>query len=533
MSSPGTVGATDGALVDSGSPAGGRPDLPSGLRAALSLAALAAALALGLTMPYAPLLPLAVAGVILFFIGCVVSPVWALAAFVIAHVAIPVYLRIPAIGPLPPTPVAVAMLVGLAIASLIGRRPGWARNLALGLIIALLVFDLIALQSLVNARTGAEGINMWFKVCVFPFCLMLVCLKTLRGPADVERIFGAMLLAGCAISFYAVVEFAMSRNYLLEKFLLPVAPQWSNLYYAVVGYGEGAYRSFSVFSNPLEFAGCASMIYPYAVVRFSTARSPGARLLFGVAGALCVCGVATTFSRGPVLALAVTTAGVCIIQPWSRRFMLTVAPIIALGSFLGWAAFGHKIEGRVTDVANITLRLKLWETAADMFGDHPLRGVGIGNFPDYELDVIRDHRVGPFYEFGGDSPERTRVAENTYLQLAAECGIIGVAAFAALLTTFFAYVIGGIRRQRAGRVRDLYITIGATAVAYLENGLTVTAYTHYVTTMLLLGVMMAALLVLRRSEIEANEPISTRSQRRGQSGMKTRSSTASGSLGAT
>lgn len=73
-------------------------------------------------------------------------------------------------------------------------------------------------------------------------------------------------------------------------------------------------------------------------------------------------------------------------------------------------------------------RLGWWQAAAAMFREHPLTGVGLGRFP----------RLASRYR------PQTAIQENThnlYLQLAAEAGLVGIAALLILLgTTFWALV---------------------------------------------------------------------------------------------
>jgi len=70
--------------------------------------------------------------------------------------------------------------------------------------------------------------------------------------------------------------------------------------------------------------------------------------------------------------------------------------------------------------ANIAERLKIWKKTATMIGDHPLMGVGAGNWkvvmPSYGLDST-------VFAKGYYAPDRVH---NVYLQIASESGIPGV-----------------------------------------------------------------------------------------------------------
>jgi O-antigen ligase len=81
-------------------------------------------------------------------------------------------------------------------------------------------------------------------------------------------------------------------------------------------------------------------------------------------------------------------------------------------------------------VGSGTGREDLWRVAIQMFKNHPLNGVGTGNFqvvePRYALQNINLPRV----DLVVDTP---KVAHNTYLHVLTELGVVGFAAFAGML----------------------------------------------------------------------------------------------------
>src|SRR4051812_6828623 len=93
-------------------------------RGYLGLAGLA--VLLGVAFAQAPLLPLAAAAGCAFFLICLQRPFWAFGAFVFAHIAVPIYVRLPPIGPLAPPPIALSMLTALAMATALAAAIGQA-----------------------------------------------------------------------------------------------------------------------------------------------------------------------------------------------------------------------------------------------------------------------------------------------------------------------------------------------------------------------------------------------------------------------
>lgn len=75
-------------------------------------------------------------------------------------------------------------------------------------------------------------------------------------------------------------------------------------------------------------------------------------------------------------------------------------------------------------------RFYIWRGGLDMFLDHPLVGVGIGNFL---------YRY-PEYSYYDPRGAQQRVAHNTFLEVAAEQGIFGLLAFLSLLWVTYRYL---------------------------------------------------------------------------------------------
>lgn len=465
-------------------------------RVALLLTAPLAAMAV-LFSPSLLIIPLGVA----FVVFALSTPLVAVGLYSFAHVSTPAYVRAPIPGGLYAPPVSIALLLVLAgvgvLAFLANRRIralGPRGRVASAL---LALFAAVAAASLIDPRTGGEGVNMWAKVFFFPALTIVAVLAVCRGPADVDRLWLFILAGGVTASLYAAYEHAIKRNPLLDAY----GGDSGVVYFTGDVLGDVAYRALSVYGNPLEFATCMAMIVPYALMRFATAQTVAQRFVFALGAAICIFGLAVTYSRGPMLALLVATAMIAAFQPRLRPWLIGAAAsaLVALAAI--WPFIEAAVTDRLRDVDNMTLRLKLWEIAIALFGDHPVLGVGIGNFPQYYIEAERLHRIGPFYEFGEDNVEKIRVAENTYLQLAAETGVLGLAAAALVVGAMIRLSVLLLRNARSQETRDHAGVLLAGMVGYAVSGLFVTAYTFYFATTLLVGFLFAFVLVLDRHDM--------------------------------
>jgi len=137
-----------------------------------------------------------------------------------------------------------------------------------------------------------------------------------------------------------------------------------------------------------------------------------------------------------------------------RTMILLVTGLFLTVALLSWADRGFRIRA----VSTVTIqdrstieRLEIWRATIDMIHDHPLLGVGIGNFGKV-FDQYRDRY--------GATPRSH--AHNTLLQVTAENGLIGLAAYLFVWYVFFREMIRKAMATIDPFIRGVTIgTIGA------------------------------------------------------------------------
>jgi putative inorganic carbon (HCO3(-)) transporter len=183
-----------------------------------------------------------------------------------------------------------------------------------------------------------------------------------------------------------------------------------------------------------SLAGYLNLVIPFAIVCAVLAKDRGLKFL----GLVCACvasvAVFLTQSRGGLLALA----GVLIIAVWllvprliTRIEFLCGGALACILLFAPLLSHFERLQGGVDDLG----RLDLWQTAATLFLDHPLLGVGYGNYRSLFSDFVPGAVPG------------TVDAHNLYLQLLAETGLVGFLSFMALLGGFLLLSLKSIREQ--------------------------------------------------------------------------------------
>lgn len=420
---------------------------------------------------------------------------------ILTTMLVPSYVRVGVPG-LPMVPASLAVTAVLAAAlileSFLGRAgpPCGPDGRRLGR--AFILFSALTLVSMLDAKTAVGSVTWWVKAFAAPATLCLIILRLLNSTHDLTRLFNVMSAGGLIAVIYAIGEFITNKNILLAGFLGGTKDLELNFEWPLEGDQFARYdllhRVFSFFGNPIEFSALLSMVYPYCLLQLIYAGSPRARLGWAALAALMVVANALTFSRGPMMALVVCTILLAAIVKPLRRYVAYGCVAVAIAIAAAWPWIGDKLEERTLGSENITLRLKLWSIAAHMALDHPLLGVGFGNFDEYRTETIRSHQIIVSSE---PWAERVQTADNTYLHLAAECGVIGLMAFLGVFALFFMLAVRLYRRYPQGAHRILILASAASAAAFLINGLTMTMYQSYVIPVMM-GAFFAALMILER-----------------------------------
>lgn len=280
------------------------------------------------------------------------------------------------------------------------------------------------------ARTGAGILlnkNEWFAAsALLPFLL---------------------LLALALFSFAFTPSFSLTRNefikwavyFLIYTFALTFTSRHRDVFIytallsalVVTFYGLGFYialwdpnyQPFSTFLNPNCFASFLILFIPLTIALFLKSQTFVEKQRFFCAFAIFTIALFLTSSRGAWLSLAAAL----LFQVWALRKHVTSfkKPLLFLGFFFTFAflfiLFTKPIVlRRSVDFFNFQhrshlFRMLVWKGTFQMALRHPA-GVGAGAF----------QAVYPREKLGGST---TLLAHNTYLQMGAELGVLGFAAY--------------------------------------------------------------------------------------------------------
>lgn len=183
---------------------------------------------------------------------------------------------------------------------------------------------------------------------------------------------------------------------------------------------------------------------------FSVYRDRTARTWLMMAFLIITVGFFATESRGGLVALTAATLAAFVIAPRQRRRLIRLAMLVGVASLALLAAHPSAVS-RIVDISGGTSgRNDLWRVGWEVFKGHPIVGVGSGNFVVVESHFALRPGALTRVQYITEAPQ---IVHNTYLQLLAETGVVGLLAFlAAVAGSLWAARLACRRFEAIGRM---------------------------------------------------------------------------------
>jgi len=379
-----------------------------------------------------------------------------------------------------PSPLQVATIVAaLAVLHRVNLRefaPSGARVVLDPLLIPLSLYGAaIFLSSLaaMDLEVADERLMEFLKGLL----VFVVMTNLATSKAMLRRIIWALVLSGAflaTISAYQVLTGSYDNEF----------AGFGNIKVAEIVAESRKPRIAGPLSDPNFYAQILVMLAPIALYRFWDEQSPGRKALAGYALFVVALAAVSTFSRGGAIALAFVTALALVQKKVRLRHLVPVLLALLPLSYLAPQSVSDRLGTLVqlaptgaddTDasVADSSFRdrRRLMTVAWQMFSDHPLIGVGAGNYSDH-FDQYADQvgmTVSSYEKFG-----REHFPHNLYLQFAAELGVTGLLAFAAIVVASFAALRRAYARfAAAGDIEsaDMVVSVALGLLAFLVTSL--------------------------------------------------------------
>lgn len=226
----------------------------------------------------------------------------------------------------------------------------------------------------------------------------------------------------------------------------------------------GDTRAAGFFGNPMTLAGWLCLYLPVLFTfSFNEQRSCRERGLAGASFLICAVALLFNGTRGAWLAVVCTISLLLLYYLTQRKKLAAIILCCLLAVGAGLTQYPPVVQRAqsITDTKNQSNheRLLIWHSAYEMFKDHPVTGVGLGQYKDnYQKKYISPEAKEPLLAH----------AHNNFMQMLAENGLIGFAGFMTLISCFIGYSFK--RFWQEGNPYALMMC--ASALALVLQGLT-------------------------------------------------------------
>lgn len=318
-------------------------------------------------------------------------------------------------------PIFVLSVVAAAVGLL--RHPPYPRGVVFAqptfryLVFFIVVQVLSVHYSGISSMLGELG--YWY---IYP-AFVTISILLINSVAALKRYVWGMIIGSMTVVLYGI--YAVYAH-------LPCAVQ-------------GRAGAYGMYENHNDYSFIILMVLPFLYLYWGVETGGSRRLLLVLSMLACVVGIFLSLSRGGMLAL-VLELGLIVLLVVNRKqrtlllFLLTLFGATAIG--YQWAKRAENQGDQYTYADAENSRIELWIAAKNMVLAHPLLGVGSRRFREFSRD---------YGEISHDN--RGKVAHNTYVEIIADTGLLGLIPFLLMLRSM---------------VRALKVSAGASAPQYLD-----------------------------------------------------------------
>jgi O-antigen ligase len=361
----------------------------------------------------------------------------------------------------------------------------------------IVAYLLVLIVSTIASRNTSAAVSELSSFAIEGLALYILVTNTVRTSQILRLVIWVLLIVGGLLGALSLYQ-QLTETYTNPYF------GFAQTEAAITGLTEtGIARLAGPIGEKNRYAQIMLMLVPLGLMMISAERSRWLKLAAIACAALAAIGTALTFSRGAALAAGIILLVMVALRYVRISHVLAAVGLIAL-VLIAVPQYGERVtsvtailsllsEDSSTSGADNSLLSRATEnlTALSVWADHPLVGVGPGEFPTYYRDYADT--------IGLSIKAEDRQAHNLYLGIAAESGLLGlITFFGATSVTLWQLARA---RQRALKVRPELAAMATgfllALVGYLASGLFLhLSYARYY--WLVLGLAGAAAIIVGR-----------------------------------
>ena len=367
-----------------------------------------------------------------------------------------------------------------------------------GLSIAAALLLIVAVLSVIVAANRGHALRCVRQI-LFPALLYFVTVNNVKGERTIRACLVIVTVSALIVSVYGMIQSAGTdfMGWCEDSQSCILAPS--------------SFQSAAAAANFLVIA------FPISVALVLYSRSFAGKLCATAVAVLILVHLRLTARTEAFVALEVALAAAFLVA-WiirrdkvkagtvhSRRFaagrllasLFCVLVVLGVAHALTALRSGSAALSEVqpTLQEQRLLRKAAWGCAARMSVDHPVLGTGIGSYQIESPPYWNDFQKRWFARSPG-----TKVAvDNEYLTVAAESGVLGLAASILIVSISCAYFLAACRRTASGRAFYLAAGIGCGVVAAAVNAFFSTGF-HEPTVLFYYFFLLAMIEVIARGD---------------------------------
>lgn len=287
-----------------------------------------------------------------------------------------------------------------------GIKDFFTSTLSLSIVILLGIMIISTSYALEKGLALSESAR--FITYIFIFFLIVYEFNTKEL---IKKLLKCYVFAAAILSIYGIVQYFTTIG-LDKKFIVKYSSGYSVVKIATTMFNPNAYSAFLIL-----------IIFPVLMLAIYEKNIKN-KSMYGILSILIFVNIIMTYSRNALIGICIGAVVLCVLYSYKL--------IIAFGGVGIVTLFMPSVFERVRDLTNNSQnesRIKLWKTAIMMIKEHPIIGVGNGNYISRYNEYVNKYKGLSYNAY-------TRyTTHNSYLKIQSELGIIGIATFLFILIT--------------------------------------------------------------------------------------------------
>lgn len=312
---------------------------------------------------------------------------------------------------------------------------------------------------LLARNVGGPNMPVLLKYIVYGLGMFWLAALVITIPHCRRLIIWNLVALLGVISLYGIIEYILQQNVIFHSLLAETVPEPV----------RSIHRAGSSLGHPITFGAFLAQLLPFAALAWYDRQERWLRYAGALAGCLGVLALLLTFSKGGWLAAMFAGALFLLVagRQVKSKIIIPVLVLIVLGTVfvpLVWQSAITELVSSNRAELSFEGRRVAWAGALSGIAENPLVGVGLKQ----GQEELR-HRVDPVWL---EIADIQLPVDNYYLTVLLEEGVLGFAAWMALLALIFREGIMAARRRVPGSGRAWALAALASIIAISVNALT-------------------------------------------------------------